>query len=54
MVAKGGGVAKTTGIRKNEHVSEEQRSEREETLYSAKERDEWDALLARSKLWRTF
>ncbi|XP_068721773.1 uncharacterized protein [Montipora capricornis] len=42
-------------LEKNKSVSEEHRPEREETLYSAKkEPDEWDALLARRKLWRTF
>ncbi|XP_068742452.1 uncharacterized protein [Montipora capricornis] len=42
-------------LEKTKSVSDEHRPEREETLYSAKkEPDEWDALLARSKLWRTF
>ena len=42
-------------LEKTKSVSEEHRPEREETLYSAKkERDEWDTLLDRSKLWRTF
>ena len=59
MVLKGGGVVRTTGIKrkikqKSKSVSEEHRPEREEMLYSAeKERDEWDTLLDRSKLWRT-
>lgn len=42
-------------LEKTKSVSEEHRPEKEETLYSAKkEPDEWDTLLARSKLWRTF
>ena len=42
-------------LEKTKSVSEEHRPEREETLYTAKkERDEWDTLLDRSKLWRTF
>ena len=41
-------------LKKTKSVSEEHRAEREEMLYSAeKERDEWDTLLGRSKLWRT-
>ena len=52
-------MVRTTGIKrkikqKSKSVSEEHRPEREEMLYSAeKERDEWDTLLDRSKLWRT-
>lgn len=41
-------------LEKTKSVSEEHRPDREEMLYSAKECDEWDTLLARSKLWRTF
>ncbi|XP_068723917.1 uncharacterized protein [Montipora capricornis] len=42
-------------LEKTKSCSDEHRPEREETLYSAKkEPDEWDVLLARSKLWRTF
>ena len=42
-------------LEKTKSVSEEHRPEKEESLYSAKkEPDEWDTLLARSKLWRTF
>ena len=42
-------------LEKTKSVSEEHRPEKEETLYAAKkEPDEWDTLLARSKLWRTF
>ena len=41
-------------LEKTKSVSEEHRPEKEETLYSVKEPDEWDTLLARSKLWRTF
>ena len=42
-------------LEKTKSVSEKHRPEREEALYSAKEeRDEWDTLLARSKLWKTF
>ena len=42
-------------LEKTKSVSEEHRPEKEESLYSAKkEPDEWDTLLGRSKLWRTF
>ena len=42
-------------LEKTKSVSEEHRPAKEGTLYSAKkEPDEWDTLLARSKLWRTF
>ena len=42
-------------LEKTKSVSEEHRPEKEESLYSAKKKpDEWDTLLARSKLWRTF
>ena len=42
-------------LEKTKSVSEEHRPAKEGTLYSAKkEPDEWDTLLARNKLWRTF
>ena len=40
-------------MEKTKSVREEHRPEREKTRYSAKERNKWDTLLVRSKLWRT-
>ena len=42
-------------LEKTKSANKEHRPKREEALYSAKkELDEWDTLLARSKLWKTF